>query len=268
MRSHRRRPHINCLFQICSPPLQSTRPNGQRIAPRISGRDIAAADQRAAAWPPPWLGIRGRRLLDAHCPGCFFGGRQGGAIVRVLVAVGGHFPDIPVVSPLQPPTGAGRAGCRPGHRGDGSTPPLERGGIRTSTGSFAARPHASVPHEAIMYLAAVLTRYHRFDDAIAVHNYLLDHEFILNLLVFPCGLGGQWPCCVKIIFSMQTAPSPIFGVRPRAQFGRSGFAGNLSRCEDRTSARRDSHLRRQIADFARAVGPSYGRCLFVGGAGI
>jgi tetratricopeptide (TPR) repeat protein len=30
--------------------------------------------------------------------------------------------------------------------------------------------------QALIYLASVLTRYHRFDDAIAVQNYLLEHE--------------------------------------------------------------------------------------------
>lgn len=30
--------------------------------------------------------------------------------------------------------------------------------------------------QALVYLASVLSRYHRFDDAIAVHNHLLEHE--------------------------------------------------------------------------------------------
>jgi tetratricopeptide (TPR) repeat protein len=32
--------------------------------------------------------------------------------------------------------------------------------------------------QALIYLAAVLARYHRFDDAIAVHNHLLEHNLV------------------------------------------------------------------------------------------
>jgi len=45
---------------------------------------------------------------------------------------------------------------------------------------FLSRPTRTHPFraEAIVYLGAVLSRYHRFDDAIVVHNYLLEHELL------------------------------------------------------------------------------------------
>ena len=43
--------------------------------------------------------------------------------------------------------------------------------------SQPARTHATRAR-ALMYLASVLARYHRFDDAIAVHNHLLEHELL------------------------------------------------------------------------------------------
>ncbi|HWE04295.1 MAG TPA: hypothetical protein VG326_17955 [Tepidisphaeraceae bacterium] len=45
---------------------------------------------------------------------------------------------------------------------------------------FLSRPARTqqLRAEAIVYLAAVLSRYHRFDDAIAVHNYLLEHDLL------------------------------------------------------------------------------------------
>jgi hypothetical protein len=39
-------------------------------------------------------------------------------------------------------------------------------------------PTYAMRSQALIYLSSVLARYHRFDDAIAVHNHLLDHEFV------------------------------------------------------------------------------------------
>lgn len=43
--------------------------------------------------------------------------------------------------------------------------------------------------EAIMYLAVVLSRYHRFDDAIVVHNYLLEHELLNESAAYGVRIG-------------------------------------------------------------------------------
>ncbi len=39
-------------------------------------------------------------------------------------------------------------------------------------------PTHGLRSQALVYLAAVLSRYHRFDDAIAVHNHLLEHDLL------------------------------------------------------------------------------------------
>ena len=45
-----------------------------------------------------------------------------------------------------------------------------------------SRPAPGVAYrvQALIFLAAVLSRYHRFDDAVAVHNHLLEHEPALD----------------------------------------------------------------------------------------
>jgi hypothetical protein len=45
---------------------------------------------------------------------------------------------------------------------------------------FLSRPVRTVQHrsEALIYLASILTRYHRFEEAISIHSYLLDNELV------------------------------------------------------------------------------------------
>jgi tetratricopeptide (TPR) repeat protein len=43
--------------------------------------------------------------------------------------------------------------------------------------------------EALTYLAAILTRYHRFSDAIAVHNHLLDNDLVSPATAYGLKLG-------------------------------------------------------------------------------
>ena len=56
---------------------------------------------------------------------------------------------------------------------------------------FLSRP-ARTPQiraEALVYLASILARYHRFDDAISLHNYLLENELVGGTAEYGLKLG-------------------------------------------------------------------------------
>ena len=50
-------------------------------------------------------------------------------------------------------------------------------------------PSDATRSQALIYLASVLTRYHRFDDAIAVQNHLLDHDLVDPATAFGLRVG-------------------------------------------------------------------------------
>lgn len=56
---------------------------------------------------------------------------------------------------------------------------------------FLSRPARTlqIRAEALIYLASVLSRYHRFDDAIAIQNYLLDNEFVGGSAAYGLKMG-------------------------------------------------------------------------------
>ena len=50
-------------------------------------------------------------------------------------------------------------------------------------------PTYAMRSQALIYLSSVLARYHRFDDAIKVHEHLLDHEFVDGGAAFGVRVG-------------------------------------------------------------------------------
>src|SRR5205085_555187 len=85
---------------------------------------------------------------------------------------------------------------------------------------FLSTPARSprVRAQALVYLASLLARHHRFEDAIAVQDYLLDHELVAEAqaayeratLLSPVSeLHRRYPEVAKLAEKYTPAPAPV-----------------------------------------------------------